>query len=67
MTRASAGGPPVEAASASTLGASGTRRAAETGATAVRPAHSEPIGRRRMTGTAAMMRSCVQISVATAS
>ncbi|GJE62236.1 hypothetical protein MPOCJGCO_4367 [Methylobacterium trifolii] len=33
----------------------------------VRPAHSEPIGRRRITGTWAMIRNWVQISPAIAS
>ncbi len=69
ITLASAGGPPVEAAMPKTLGdwpgTTGMGDGAAAGA--VRPAHSAPIGRRRITGTWAMMRNCVQISPATAS
>ena len=69
MTRARAGGPPVEAARASTVAWSEGSAAVIGGRAGrgVRPAHSVPIGRRRITGTCAMMRSCVQISPATAS
>ncbi len=60
-------GPPVEAAIPSTVGACRPAVAALGRAAGPRPAHSVPIGRRRITGTWAMIRSCVQISPATPS
>ena len=68
ITRARAGGPPVEAPIPRRLGARpGSSDGEAWGRMAPRPAHSVPIGRRRITGTCAMIRSCVQISPATAS
>ena len=54
-------------AMATTLGATAAGTGAGARRSPTRPAHSAPMGRRRITGTAAMIRSCVQISVATVS
>ncbi len=67
---AKAGGPPVEAATARTLGACVAGIGAVLASSrpgSVRARRSAPIGRRRITGTWLMMRSWVQIWSAIAS
>ena len=63
-TRASAGGPPVEAAMP-TIAGRAARQAARRGLGAA--ARARRRRRRRITGTWLMMKSCVQIASATAS